>query len=141
MLKDIDPLLTGRLLRLLDELGHGDVVGLVDRNFPAYRYGAPVVDLRGADTRSAARALLSVLPLDGFVEHSISRMEVDGSPEEVTTATAALQEAADEAEGRRVDIASVERFAFYDMAEGAMAFVQTGETVPYACYLLRKGVV
>jgi len=68
-------------------------------------------------------------------------MEIDGSPDEITVATERLQKAADAAEGRAVSIASVERFAFYDMAKPAYAFVQTGETVPYSCYLLRKGVV
>ncbi len=60
MLKNIDPLLSGSLLELLDRMGHGDVVALVDRNFPAYRYGAPVIDFRGVDTQRAAEALLSV---------------------------------------------------------------------------------
>ncbi|MCU1614319.1 MAG: RbsD/FucU transport protein [Frankiales bacterium] len=141
MLKNVDPLLTGSLLSLLDRMGHGDVLGLVDRNFPAYRYAAPVIDFRGVDTAAAAAALLSVYPLDGFVEAAVHRMEIDGSPEEITPATAALQEAADAAEGRDVRIASVERFAFYELAKPAFAFVQTGETVPYSCYLLRKGVV
>ena len=52
-----------------------------------------------------------------------------------------VQKAADAAEGRSVTIASVERFAFYELAKPVYAFVQTGETVPYSCYLLRKGVV
>ncbi len=141
MLKNVHPMLTGPLLSLLDQMGHGDVLGVVDRNFPAYRYGAPVIDFRGVDTQAAAEALLSVFPLDGFVEEAVHRMEVDGSPQEVTAATTRLQEVADAAEGRSVPIASVERFAFYDMAKAAYAFVHTGETVPYSCYLLRKGVV
>ena len=141
MLKNIDPLLTGPLLSLLDRMGHGDLLGLVDRNFPAHRYGAPVIDFRGVDTGSAAEALLSVYPLDGFVDEAVQRMEIDGAPDEVNAATTALQQAADAAEGRSVAIASVERFAFYDLATSAYAFVQTGETIPYACYLLRKGVV
>lgn len=141
MLKNIDPLLTGDLLALLDRMGHGDVLGLVDRNFPAHRYGAPVIDFRGVDTEAAARALLSVFPLDGFVDEAVHRMEIDGSPEEITVATEGLQKAADEAEGHPVTIASVERFAFYEQAKPAYAFIQTGETVPYSCYLLRKGVV
>ena len=141
MLKNVHPMLTGELLSLLDRMGHGDLLGLVDRNFPAYRYGAPVIDFRGVDTAAAAEALLSVYPLDGFVDEAVHRMEIDGSPDEVTTATRALQAAADAAEGRPVAIASVERFAFYEMAKPAFAFVQTGETVPYSCYLLRKGVV
>lgn len=141
MLKNIDPLLTGSLLRILDEMGHGDVIGLVDRNFPAYRYGVPVVDLRGADTGAAARALLSVLPLDRFVEAPIRRMEIDGEPERITDATAALGRLAADAEGAEITIDRVERFDFYAAAQGATAFVHTGETIPYSCYLLRKGVV
>lgn len=141
MLKGVDPLLSGELLRHLDELGHGDVLALVDRNFPAYRYRRPVVELRGVDTGQAATAILSVLPLDGFVPHSIHRMEVDGEPDRVTAATAALTAAAAQAEGRDVAVASLERFAFYERAEEAMVLVQTSETVPYSCYLLRKGVV
>ena len=141
MLKNVHPLLTGSLLSLLDRMGHGDVLGLVDRNFPAYRYGAPVIDFRGVDTAVAAEALLSVFPVDSFVEEAVHRMEIDGSPDEVTAATEALQKAADSAEGRSVRIASVERFAFYEQARPVSAFVQTGETIPYSCYLLRKGVV
>lgn len=141
MLKNVDPLLTGPLLSLLDRMGHGDLLGVVDRNFPAHRYGAPVIDFRGVDTEAAAQAILSVFPLDGFVDEAVHRMEIDGSPDEITVATERLQAAADAAEGRHVPIASVERFAFYDMATPAFAFVHTGETVPYSCYLLRKGVV
>ncbi len=141
MLKNVHPLLTGPLLSLLDRMGHGDVLGLVDRNFPAYRYGAPVIDFRGVDTSAAAEALLSVFPLDSFVEEAVHRMEIDGAPDEINAATGALQRAADAAEGRSVRMASVERFAFYESARSASAFVQTGETIPYGCYLLRKGVV
>lgn len=141
MLKTIDPLLTGRLLHLLDDLGHGDVLGLVDRNFPAHRYGVPVVELRGVDTAAAIAALLSVLPLDSFVDSPVRRMAVDGAPDELTSATEALAAAARDAERREVGIEPVERFAFYEAAHGARAFVHTGETVPYSCYLLRKGVV
>jgi L-fucose mutarotase len=117
VLKNIDPLLTGPLLSLLDRMGHGDLLGLVDRNFPAHRYGAPVIDFRGVDTGAAAEALLSVFPLDGFVDEAVHRMEIDGSPDEITAATDRLQKAADAAEGRPVRIASVERFAFYEMAK------------------------
>lgn len=141
MLKKIDPLLTGSLLKILDEMGHGDVLGLVDRNFPAYRYGVPVIDLRGTDTEGAARALLQVFPLDGFVDAPVHRMEIDDEPDTITEATTALARAAHEAEGSEVTITSLERFDFYEQAKGATAFVHTSETVPYSCYLLRKGVV
>lgn len=141
MLKNLDPLLTGRLLKHLDQLGHGDVFGLVDRNFPAYRYDRPVIDLRAATTETAAAALLSVFPLDSYVDHPVRRMEIDDQPDVINEAAAALQEAADAAEGTAVSIQSVERFEFYRQAAEARFFVQTGETIPYACYLLKKGVV
>lgn len=35
MLKNIDPVLTGSLLKALDELGHGQKIALVDRNYPS----------------------------------------------------------------------------------------------------------
>jgi len=141
VLKNVNPLLTGSLLQLLDEMGHGDVLGLVDRNFPAYRYGVDVIDLRGADTAAAAAALLSIFPLDSFVDDPIRRMQVDGKPDEMTTATTALGEAASAGEGREIQIVGIERFAFYEQAAQAMLMIQTGETVPYSCYLLKKGVV
>lgn len=141
MLRNVNPLLTGGLLRQLDEMGHGDVLGLVDRNFPAYRYRVPVVDLRAADTASAAAALLSVFPLDSFIDNPIRRMEIDGEPDEITTATTALADAVGAAENREIPIIGIERFAFYDQAARAMVMIQTGEAVPYSCYLLTKGVV
>jgi L-fucose mutarotase len=141
VLKHIDPLLTGSLLHHLDEMGHGDVLGVVDRNFPAHRYNVPVIDIKGADTAAAATALLSVFPLDGFVDEAIHRMEIDENPDEISPATASLQRIAGAAEEGEVAIGSLERFVFYEAAEQAYAFVQTGETIPYSCYLLRKGVV
>jgi len=141
VLKNVNPLLTGTLLRLMDEMGHGDVLGLVDRNFPAYRYRVPVIGLRGVDTGAASAALLSVFPVDSFVEDCIRRMQIDGKPDEITSATTALGAAARTAEGRDIEMIGVERFDFYEQAEQAMVIIQTGETIPYSCYLIKKGVV
>ncbi len=141
MLKNIDPILTGELLLLLDRMGHGDILGIVDRNFPAYRYDAPVVDMRGSNLAAAAQAILHVFPLDAFVNSPIRRMEIDDKPEEIHHVSATLQELADSLEGRTVRVEGVERFEFYRQAERAFAFVQTGETVGYSCYLMQKGVV
>lgn len=45
MLKNIDPLLGGELRHLLDDMGHGDQLVMVDRNFPAAATGLRVVHL------------------------------------------------------------------------------------------------
>lgn len=66
MLIGIDSVLRGELLKALDEMGHGERFALVDQNFPAYGVGAPVVDLGEISASRAARAILSVFPLDLF---------------------------------------------------------------------------
>jgi L-fucose mutarotase len=141
LLKNIDPLLSGELLKLLDEMGHGELLALVDRNFPAFRYGKPVVRLDGSDTEAAATAILSVFPIDSFVESPVERMQIDGRAEEVTEAVATLGRIATAAEGRDITPVGVGRQEFYALAGEASAFVLTGETIPYSCFLIRKGVV
>lgn len=141
MLKGINPLLTGGLLKALDELGHADVLAVVDRNFPAYRYGKPVFPLLGNDTAEVAAALFSVFPVDSFVPVPLWRMEIDNEPDTVTAGHQAMLDAARRAEGRELTMGSIERQEFYRQAERAIAFVHTGETIGYSCFLVSKGVV
>lgn len=141
MLKGINPILTGELLLLLDRLGHGEQLALVDRNFPAYQYGKPVVELKALNTKEAAEVLLSVFPLDPYVEKPIRRMAFEDDPQAISEATKGLQEVADANTDFEVKQEAIERFAFYDAAQEAALFVMTGETIGYSDYLLRKGVV
>jgi L-fucose mutarotase len=141
MLKGLDPLLPPDLLHALAAMGHGDELALVDRNYPATSTSQRLIRLDGADTAAAARAILSLLPLDTFVDEPLLRMEVVGSPDEVTPVQRELAGIASETEGREVAMGSVERFAFYERSRGAFATVITGEDAPYACFLLIKGVI
>jgi L-fucose mutarotase len=141
MLKGLDPLLPPDLLHALAAMGHGDELALVDRNYPATSTSQRLIRLDGADTAAAARAILSLLPLDTFVDEPLLRMEVVGSPDEVTTVQRELAGIASEIEGREVAMGSLERFAFYERSRGAFATVITGEDAPYACFLLIKGVI
>ena len=99
MLKGIDPLLSGDLLKILDDMGHGDLLLLVDRNYPAAASGKPVIRLGEASILRAATAILSVLPLDSFVDHPLERMEVDDDPALTTSAQDELLAAARKAAG------------------------------------------
>ena len=72
MLKNIDPVLTPELLSVLATMGHGDDLVLADANFPAASVAAEttygsVIELSGVDSQRAARAILSVFPLDEHV--------------------------------------------------------------------------
>ena len=68
MLKGIDPILTGDLLKVLAEMGHGNEICLADANFPAKEVAGakPLVWARGANGPRVLKAVLSVLPLDSF---------------------------------------------------------------------------
>lgn len=146
MLKTIPPLITSELLTILAEMGHGDDLVLVDRNFPAQSVAASTttgqcIQLAGVDTTEAARAILSLFPLDTFVESPARHMAVVGEPDTVLDVHKAMQAELDAAEGKPVKMEAVERFAFYEAAKNGYAIVRTTEARPYGCFILKKGVV
>ena len=141
MLKNIDPLLNADLLHVLAAMGHGDDIALVDRNFPATANARRLIRLTGADVIAVGRAVLSVLPLDSFVDHPVRRMQIVGKPDEVPPVQQEFQKVVDAAEGRAWPMGSIERFAFYETARQAFAVVATSESRPYGCFLLKKGVI
>jgi L-fucose mutarotase len=141
VLKGIDPLLSGELLKILDEMGHGDQLLLVDRNYPAAASGKPVVRLGEVGVVRAARAILSVFPLDSFVETPLERMEVDDDPSIVTPNQEAVLKLAREGHGAALEFGIIPRLEFYERAKHAFAVVHTLESQPYGCFLLQKGVI
>jgi len=141
MLKNIDPLLNADLLHVLAAMGHGDDIALVDRNFPATANARRLIRLTGADVVAVGRAVLSVFPLDSFVDHPVRRMQMVGKPDEVPPVQQDFQKVVDAAEGRAWPMGSIERFAFYEAARQAFAVVATSESRPYGCFLLKKGVI
>ncbi|MEM0936259.1 MAG: RbsD/FucU family protein [Pseudomonadota bacterium] len=146
MLKGIDNRLNAEVLQCLRAMGHGDVVVVADTNFPSDSIARDTVQgaLLRMDNLTAAQAMeaiLSVLPLDDFVEDHAARMEIVGQPGEVPPVQAEVQTVIDAAEGRARPMVSVERFAFYNRARQAYAVIQTGERRFYGCFLLRKGVI
>lgn len=141
MLKGVDPLLSGDLLKILDDMGHGDRLLLVDRNYPAASSGKPVVRLGEASILRAATAILSVFPLDSFVAHPLERMEVEDDPTRTTPTQDELLVLASAAEGRELEYGIVPRLDFYERASSAYAVVHTLDAVPYGCFILHKGVI
>lgn len=141
MLKGIDPLLSGELLRHLDDMGHGDRLLLVDRNYPAAASQRPVIRLGEVTILRAAAALLSVLPLDSFIDHPLERMEVDNDPGLTTPTQDALLDLAQRVEGRPLVYGVIPRLDFYTVAREAFVVVHTLDAVPYGCFVLHKGVI
>jgi L-fucose mutarotase len=140
VLRGIDPLLNGELLKMLDELGHGDQLVIADRNFPAYTQGRPVVRLAVDDNTRVFEAVLSVFPLDTFIESPLERMGPQDDPSlENEKQRAALAVARKHLPG--VSLVPIPRFDFYERAKAAHAVIATLETAPYCCFILTKGVI
>jgi L-fucose mutarotase len=146
MLKGLDPLLTAEVLHVLRAMGHGDDLIVCDTNFPADSvaretvWGEPI-RMDGVDAARAARAVLSVMPLDSFVPNPAERMEVVGDPNSIPPVQAEVQAEIEAAEPGSKPMAAIERHAFYDRAKRAYAVLVTGERRFYGCFVFKKGVV
>jgi L-fucose mutarotase len=146
MLKNIDPLLNADVLYALRAMGHGDELVICDTNFPADSVARQTVfgDLLRIDAPTAARvarAVLSVMPLDSFVDDAAMRMENVGKAREIPPVQSEVQEEIDRAEGKSWPMGSIERMAFYERAKKAYCVIQSGERRFYGCFILKKGVV
>jgi L-fucose mutarotase len=146
MLRHLDPVLSADLLWVLAAMGHGDDLALVDANHPAETIASSttsgrLIRLPGLTMQRAARAILSVLPIDDFEPEPVRRMEVVGDAASIPDVQRAVQAEIDRAIGRLSPLVGIERFAFYEQARRAFAVVQVGDPRPYGCFLLRKGVI
>jgi L-fucose mutarotase len=146
MLKGIDQRLSAEIVHVLMLMGHGDDIVICDVNHPAATIAAEttygrLIDMAGCDIPMAARAILTLMPLDTFVPAPVWRMEVVDDPAARMPVFDRMQAVIDAAEGRAVPMAALERFAFYAAARRAFAIVRTADSGPYGCFILRKGVV
>ena len=146
MLKNLNPLLNADVLYALSAMGHGDEVVICDANFPADSVARDttlgrLLRMDGADSAQAVRAVLSILPLDTYVETPAMRMEVVGDPQALPAVQREAQAEVDAAEGRSVPFASIERHAFYARARKAYCVIATGELRGYGCFVFAKGVI
>ena len=145
MLKGIDHRLNADVLGALRAMGHGDYIIVSDTNFPSDSIAQQttlgyLLRMENLTAAEAINAILSVMPLDTFVDDFAGRMQVGDDPDEIPPVQAEVAaEVAAAGETRPLGI--IERFDFYDLAKGAYAVIQTGERRFYGCFMLRKGVI
>ena len=146
MLKGLSPHLSADLLWVLKSMGHGEYLLICDANHPAGTVAKTTVSGRIVEApelslQQAVAAVLSVFPLDTFVEAPVTRMEVVGDPGKVLPMFDEVHKLCEQSEARPIRMATLERFAFYAAAGKAFAVLRTGEFRPYGCFLLKKGVI
>jgi L-fucose mutarotase len=142
MLKGIPDIISPELLKILDEMGHGDDLVIGDSNFPAASNARRLVRADGHGVPELLDAILSLFPLDTFVEKPVSLMQV-------VKGGSAVPEIQERIRGvvRKYDprgdlaVTSIERFEFYEKARQAYAIVATTEPGAYGCMIIKKGVI
>ncbi len=146
MLRHIDPVISAELLYVLMLMGHGDDIVLCDVNHPAVTIAkhtthGKLIDLPGCSIPKATEAILSLMPLDRFVEQPVMRMRVVGDPDGTVPIFSRMQTTIDGCEQRKVIMGAYDRFDFYQAAKNSFAIVRTSDPGPYGCFILRKGVI
>ena len=140
MLKNIPPLLGPDLLAILRAMGHGDEIAIVDANYPADSAGPALVRLDGISATDVLEAVLTLMPLDDFVDEAAIVMQVVGDasarPPVVDEFDAIVKK-----HEPKMGVSSLERFAFYDRVKTGYAIVQSGERRLYGNILLKKGII
>ena len=140
MLKGIPHILSPDLLAVLQEMGHGDEITIVDGNYPGASAGPILIRADGHAATDLLEAVLTLMPLDDFVPDPVVVMQVVGDASErppVVEDYAAIVARHEP----KVVLASLERFAFYERANAGYAIVQTGEQRLYGNIILKKGVI
>ena len=140
MLKGISPILSPELLKILMEMGHGDELVIGDGNFPAAANAQRLVRLDGHGVPEILDAILTLFPLDTYVEAPVALMAVTPGDPTVPAIWEDYKDIIRRREGEH-KIEEVERFEFYRRSREAYAILATGETALYANIILKKGVV
>jgi len=142
MLRNIPPILSPELLKIMREMGHGDVLILADANFPAATCAKRLIRADGIEATDLLDAVLRFFPLDVYVQNPVSLMKP--APQDPTPTIwrkyAEIIRDRDE-EKAFSDFELIERMAFYEFAKDAFAVVQTGTTAKYANICIKKGVL
>ena len=141
MLKNIPKNISPELLKVLDEMGHGDEIVLSDGNFPSERINDKVVRCDSSGVTDLLKSILVLFPLDtDYSDEQVFLMEVTPGDTYKPEIWEDYKKVLDESK-ENYTIGNIERFKFYERAKEAFAVVHTGETALYANIILKKGVV
>ncbi len=143
MLKGIPPILSPELLKVLCEMGHTDELTIGDGNFPGHTYGKKVIRLDGHGVPEILDAILTVFPLDTYVDKPVTLMAVVKGDTAQTPIWDTYKEIVAKYDDRGADcFEAIDKWKFYDKTkDNSTVVIMTGETAIYANIILKKGVV
>ena len=128
-------------MKVLMEMGHGDEIVIADGNFPGASMAQRLVRLDGHGVPEVLKAVLSLFPLDIYVDNPVALMAVVPGEDTKPTIWEEYRSVIKQSGEKFEAFEYVERFAFYERAKKAYAVVATGEQALYANVILKKGVI
>lgn len=141
MLKNISPLISPDLLKVLAQMGHGDEIIFADAHFPAHSMGPQVLRADGVSVSDLLAAVIPLFELDSYAPPLVMMAAVEGDSLDPQVELRYLQALAGaDAWQPLPPVQRIDRFAFYERAQRAFAIVVTGECAKYGNILLKKGV-
>lgn len=145
MLNGISTILTGDMLKVLCDMGHGDELIIADANFPADTYAKRLVRCSGINGAQLLEAILPLLPLDSYTNRQAIVMDLTDGDKGKGMAIPEVWADYQRIVGEHCDyfngLEKIERFEFYERTKKAYAVFQTSEHRQYGNLLLVKGVV
>lgn len=139
MLKGISPVVSPELLKVLDEMGHGDEIVLSDAFFPGHTFGKRVLRADGLRVAQLLEGIMPLFELDAYAPPLVMMAPVPGDvldPSVEAMYMAAIRKSIP----TPPEVTRIGRFEFYERTKSAYAVVLTGETAVYGNILLKKGV-
>lgn len=76
MLRGIPRAISPDLMKCMMEMGHGDVLVLVDANYPAHSHGKRVIRMDHVEIPELLEAALQFFSLDYFVDNPVRLMKI-----------------------------------------------------------------
>lgn len=145
MLRGIPNCLSPELLKVIAEMGHGDVLVIGDAFYPSASSARHNILVRADGVRATEilDAVLHFFPLDRSVEKPVLIMDKQECDKDIPTPIwEEYREIVCRYDDRGNDcVRMIERFDFYKAAERAYAVVATGETSLYGCIMIQKGTI
>lgn len=145
MLKGINKILTGDILKTLCDMGHGDELVIADANFPAETVAKRLIRCPGIDGSQILEAISELFPLDTYVDFPASVMDLTDGDKAKGMPTPEVwgvyKEILYKMDNEFAELEKIERNEFYERTKNAFAVIQTGEERQYGNLLIVKGVV
>jgi L-fucose mutarotase len=140
MLKGLDPLLNPDLLRALRAMGHGDMIAIVDGNYPAETDARRLIRLDGHPAPRILDAILSVMPVDDMVPEAVWRPAAYLDPKRMEPVFEEFKAVLLKHEPKQ-KIVPLVGADFYNRVKNCFAVVASSEARLYGNIVVRKGVI